>query len=316
MKHGRYFFRLITIFTLKVLLIALSLATSPVLAGVIDTLPQNCSMATSGSLAQGGTFVADDEILTEFTIQIGQSTEETARPIVLGTTDSGAPTTGPVLWEGPDVTTPFDGEITFFPDLPLTVGERYFIGLDYGFLTSVDGGIVLLGCRSDDPIPDGQAWRAFADGWDPFSENVDIAARIVMTPVQQSWQGAYSELFDDQSDLDLLRQYRDNFLIRKESGRLYTKLLYRSSEEALEVLLTNPKLMLRAEKLIEANKDAVAEVVSGNRGVIYNTDEIVSFLDAYARKSSAPLKLLAITVKREMLEKQEQGEPFLGLELH
>ena len=87
-------------------------------------------------------------------------------------------------------------------------------------------------------------------------------------------------------------------------------------KEALEVLLNNPRLMLRARRLIESNTDAVAEVLDGNRGVIYNTDEIISFLDAYAQESPASLRLLAITVKKEMLEKQKQGETFLGFELH
>ena len=147
---------------------------------IIDTLPQNCSLATAGALAQGGTFVASGTNLAEFTINVTMGIESAARPIVLGTTESGAPTLGPVLWEGSIVTTPFFGEITFYPNVPLTVGKRYFIGLDYGFLTSVVGDVILLGCRSDDPIPDGHAWRAFSSGWNPFSPGVDIAARIVM----------------------------------------------------------------------------------------------------------------------------------------
>jgi len=153
----------------------------PVSTTIIDTLPQTGSLATAGALAQGGTFVATGTNLAEFTINVTMSIESgAARPIVLGTTESGTPTLGPVLWEGPEVITPYYGEITFFPNVPLTVGERYFIGLDYGFLTSVVGDVILLGSRSDDPIPDGQAWRAFSSGWDPFSSNVDIAARIVM----------------------------------------------------------------------------------------------------------------------------------------
>jgi hypothetical protein len=131
----------------------------------------------------------------------------------------------------------------------------------------------------------------------------------------QGWGAAYEMLFDNSSDLELFRQYRDEFLIKSAKGKLYTKLLYKGSEEALGVLLDNLGLMLRAKKLIEANKDAVAEVVSGNTGVIYDTDAIVSFLDAYARKCPASLKLLVTAVKDEMLEKQKQGERFGGFEL-
>jgi hypothetical protein len=172
--------RQIYISTLVGLLMLHSL-TGPLTAGTIDTLPPNGSLATAGSLAQGGTFVADDEFLAEFTIQFNWGDARSARPIVLGTTPSGEPTLGPILWEGADVTTPFNGLMTFTPSLPLTIGERYFIGLDYGFFTSVDGDIILVGSRSDDPIPDGHAWRILAGSWNAFSSGVDIAARIVMT---------------------------------------------------------------------------------------------------------------------------------------
>ena len=129
------------------------------------------------------------------------------------------------------------------------------------------------------------------------------------------WETAYNTLFDNQSDLERFRQYRDESLTKTTRGRLYTRLLYNRSEKALQVLLRNPELMMEAKHLIEANKGAVSEVLNGNEGVIYNTDEIVSFLKAYARKSPADLKLLAITVEKEMLRQQRQGEKFLGFRL-
>ena len=81
------------------------------------------------------------------------------------------------------------------------------------------------------------------------------------------------------------------------------------------MLLANPKLMMEAKHLIEANKGAVSGVLNGYAGVIYNTDEIVSFLKAYARKSPPGLKLLANVVKRGVLIKQMQDKPFLGFTL-
>ena len=132
---------------------------------------------------------------------------------------------------------------------------------------------------------------------------------------KEGWETAYSTLFDSSSELDLLRQYRDEILSKTTKGKMYKNLLYMNSEEALEVLLDNPELMLEAKYLIEANKDAVSEVLNGNEGVIYSTDEIVSFLDAYAKKSPPALKLLAYMVKRNMLMKQKQGQLFLGFEL-
>ena len=189
---------------------AVTLAASPVSAGVINTLPKSGDMVASGSLAQGGTFVADATNLAEFTINIGLSfTEESrARPILLGTTATGEPTMGPVLWEGPDVT-PNIGDITFTPNVPLTVGERYFIGLDYGFFTSVDGDLIGFGSRSDNPISGGRAWRLLASGWDPFSPNVDIAARIFMSV------GANVDIWEDDFNDGIINR---NFWTLEEVG--------------------------------------------------------------------------------------------------
>jgi len=162
----------------------LCLLALPTVAGVIDTLPGNGDLATAGALTQGGTFVADDEFLSEFTLGIHWMADvRTARPVVLATDSNGMPQSTPILWEGPDITTPFYGTMTFTPNLPLTIGTHYFIGLDYGGVTSVNGDIVMVGSSSQDPIPDGQAWRLFSTGWEMFSPGVDIAARIVMTPM-------------------------------------------------------------------------------------------------------------------------------------
>ena len=129
------------------------------------------------------------------------------------------------------------------------------------------------------------------------------------------WETAYNTLFDSRSDLELLRQYRDEILSKTTKGKMYKTLLYMSSEEALEVLLDNPELILEAKNLIEANKNAVSEVLNGNEGVLYNTDEIISFLDAYADKSPPALKILANMMKSDMLRKQSYGKLFLGFEL-
>lgn len=129
------------------------------------------------------------------------------------------------------------------------------------------------------------------------------------------WGAAYVTLFDTPSDLDLLRQYRDEVLTTTAKGKLYATLLYENSDEALDVLLDNPRLLYKAKNLIEANMDAVLAVLDGSTGVIYNTNEIISFLDAYARKSPRSLRFLVSTVKRSMLQSQRRGTLFLGFRL-
>jgi hypothetical protein len=158
-------------------------------------------------------------------------------------------------------------------------------------------------------------WKVFAHDNHNWPQGDADSELWSFTTVSEGWEGAYDSLFRHPSDLTLLRQYRDEFLIKTIKGKLYTKLLYNRSEKALQVLLQNPELMMEAKHLIEANKGAVSEVLNGYEGVIYNTDEIVSFLKAYARKSPPDLKLLAIVVEKEMLRQQRQGEKFLGFRL-
>jgi YD repeat-containing protein len=132
---------------------------------------------------------------------------------------------------------------------------------------------------------------------------------------QAPWEGAYDTLFDSPDDLALLRQYRDRVLQRTTEGRKYTELLYKYSGEALVTFLSNPELMSRAKALFEADRGAVIDVLTVGEGIIHNTGEIASFLDDYAMKASKDLKELVDTVKREMLENQKQGKPFLGFKL-
>jgi hypothetical protein len=44
-------------------------------------------------------------------------------------------------------------------------------------------------------------------------------------------------------------------------------------------------------------------------------DEIITFLDAYAERSSPALKTLASLVKKDMLRRQKRGKLFLGFGL-
>jgi hypothetical protein len=139
--------------------------------------------------------------------------------------------------------------------------------------------------------------------------------RNAFSVVEEGWDMAYQTLLDDSSDLGLLRQYRDQFLTKSIKGKLYTTLLYQSSEEALKVLLHHPALMRRANKLIRANKRAVENVLNGSEGVIRSTNAVLSFLKAYGRKSPPALRFLTKEVIREMRKQQRRGRPFLGFKL-
>ncbi|MHC4639136.1 MAG: hypothetical protein ACYTBV_16795 [Planctomycetota bacterium] len=98
------------------------------------------------------------------------------------------------------------------------------------------------------------------------------------------WEIVYNTLFDNPSDLRLLRQYRDKILSNTTRGQIYQNLLYKLSKQALEVLLSNP-------------------------------DKIVAFLDAYAKKSPPILKILAYIVRWDMLRTQRRDDLFFGFRL-
>ncbi len=75
---------------------------------------------------------------------------------------------------------------------------------------------------------------------------VDIGADEYSAAV---WETAYDTMFDNLSDLDLARSYRDKFLMQTPDGKLYTTLLYKNSGKALKVLLANPELIIKANQL-------------------------------------------------------------------
>ncbi len=131
-------------------------------------------------------------------------------------------------------------------------------------------------------------------------------------PTCDGWEVGHSQLFDTSSEIDLFRQYRDEFLAGNKRGKLYTDLLYENSEQAIQVLMDNPELMERAKVLLQANQAGIFEVLNGNQAIVNNPDEIIAFLGDFGRKSPPTLKVLAKMVKREMLQKFRQGRPFIG----
>jgi hypothetical protein len=130
-----------------------------------------------------------------------------------------------------------------------------------------------------------------------------------------TWDMAYQNLFDDPDNLYLLRRYRDEFLKKTPQGREYASIIYNNSGKTLQVLMDNPDLMLKAKKLISENMEAVTSILSGGEGEIKNTEDIISFLDAYAAKSPPTVKKLVSIVKIKMQRKQRLGKTFFGFKL-
>jgi hypothetical protein len=178
------------------------------------------------------------------------------------------------------------------------VWEKTFGGSDddlaYSVQQTTDGGYIIAGYT-----------RSFGAG----------GSDAYLIYYKPDWEIVYNTLFDSPSDLELFRQYRDEILSNTTKGVIYKTLLYAFSKQALQVLLSNPKLIYQAKALMEPNGDAVLDVLDGYKGIIYNTDEIVDFLDAYAKKSTLILKIFAYIVRWDMLRKQKRGDLFFGFRL-
>ncbi|GAX59316.1 hypothetical protein SCALIN_C01_0247 [Candidatus Scalindua japonica] len=119
----------------------------------------------------------------------------------------------------------------------------------------------------------------------------------------------------DSSGQALLRRYRDESLSKTNVGKLLTMLFYIVSAKAVETLNDNPELIKEAEHLIDANKYAVTEVLGGREGIVYNTDEIASFLSDYAKESPPLLKAILNVIRKFMLKKKESGKLFFSFRL-
>jgi hypothetical protein len=184
---------MIRVFHCSISIALVCAASSQLSAGIIDTRfdarptnnPAVFSVLTGPDIA-GGTFKADDPVLTSFTLEIGGSGTGTFQAIVLGTDPGGAPIL-PVLWQSGDVALPEKIlEFSFAPDLPVDVGSLYLIGADFGSLTTATGSpeSSLGFVTANASIPNGQGWDTLNGNTAPANPNpnIDIASRIETIP--------------------------------------------------------------------------------------------------------------------------------------
>ena len=73
--------------------------------------------------------------------------------------------------------------------------------------------------------------------------------------------------------------------------------------------------MDRAKELINANIDAVKDVLNGEKGVVYHTRPVSVFLKAYAAKSPQELKNVLLNVDAYLMESYRKRTPFFGFAL-
>ncbi len=159
------------------------------------------------------------------------------------------------------------------------------------------------------PNGDGTFWIAYA------GHAHDLGFQVVNFSVTTKDSSAYATLFAVPSDLEMMRQYRDNILSKTSKGSLYVEELYKHSEEALKVLNDNPELMSRAGELLQAKKNAAADVLAQGNGTIHNTDAITDFLADYAKASPPDLRFLVNKVRVDMKKHKQEKKQFFGFTL-
>lgn len=152
--------------------------------------------------------------------------------------------------------------------------------------------------------------------WPMYRRNTYHTNSVQKIADTSTWKTVYSRVFTSASDLALIHQYRDEYLLDKSSvGRIYVQRLYQYSDEALGVLIDNPELMSEAQALMAKNRDVLTKVLQGKSAEINNTKAVLSFIDKMATHSKGQLKELLKDVKKDMQESRRLDKEFIGIKL-
>ncbi len=163
-------------------------------AGTIDNTSGFGSGTDGADRTAGGTFLADDERLFTFTLELKDITGGTTVAAVVYATDGSSTPTGSPIWSG----TPFalSGTRTVFqftPSVGLVSGSHYFVGVTSrpGVVAGTSGGtqnfrFFIQGSSLASPA---QAWSNFTTDLAPTTGNAgaDIRSTIVTNPEPGTW---------------------------------------------------------------------------------------------------------------------------------
>jgi hypothetical protein len=161
-----------------------ALMTAVAQAGTIDsgamTWESSFGDGTPGDAA-GGTFVADEPYLNEFSLWLGVNDGgfqfNNLKPVVMEVDQqTGMPTN--VIWQGASFEAIFDRqEYRFWPNVPIETGKEYFIGVDSNLLFTgqSSGDFTIQG--GGDPIAGQFLYNLNGTGWQGLS-NSDVRTTI------------------------------------------------------------------------------------------------------------------------------------------
>ncbi|MEW5800687.1 MAG: matrixin family metalloprotease [bacterium] len=137
------------------------------------------------------------------------------------------------------------------------------------------------------------------------------------TAGEPTWNSTYQLTIGKSAEnLALLREYRDQVLIRNPNGKYQIKCLYSQSKELLQILSSNPQFIVQAQRLIEKNLPEIQKAVNRQQAVLQDQDAVYAFLDGLASSSRSPkMKIWLNGLKRELSRCQQIGKKFYGFKV-
>jgi V8-like Glu-specific endopeptidase len=125
-------------------------------------------------------------------------------------------------------------------------------------------------------------------------------------PATKAAQGTRAEA----ETLALLYRFRDQVLAETSRGQQYTRLFYQFSNEMVGIMLSNPSLLLQAQRDLERFTPVLQAIVDRSGATVRQADmlEIERLLSGYAAASSPALRQTLEQLKRDVRDPRVQAE--------
>jgi len=125
------------------------------------------------------------------------------------------------------------------------------------------------------------------------------------------WEDVYTDLFDESADLELMRRFRDEIMTGMDGGERIVHDLYKHSDDALNLLLNNPELIIEAKQLIHENRDSLVKVLAGKESTVCDFEPIVRFLTICRDLAPVGLQGVIQDTISQIKHAEKSGKKFL-----
>lgn len=119
------------------------------------------------------------------------------------------------------------------------------------------------------------------------------------------WERSFAQILREGSqaaDLEVLRAFRDEVLVKSPAGKQYVDRLYMHSFESALILLTNLDISSRVEVLLQWLTPEIQTLLEDGEMVLYQEDieEFEGVLDAFAGEASPQFRAFVRKVKMDL----------------